>query len=100
MLAEPQPEKHKTSSHDESYQLADFGTDQCLMMTGHYSKIRTRWSNATHCEDQPSNEIKCLRVHERSSPSFVQDSTQGACERAANEMVTKMTEAATKKSPA
>jgi hypothetical protein len=35
-------------------QLTDFGTDQSPMMTGHSSKIRTKWNNATTAKITPA----------------------------------------------
>src|SRR5262249_3465508 len=45
--AEPQPEKGEAAGDERATRLTDFGTDQSPMMTGHSSKIRTKWSNAT-----------------------------------------------------
>jgi len=70
-------------------QLTDFGTDQSPMMTVHCAKIRTKWKAATTAKITPATREKAF-ASMSDPPSFVEDSTQGACERAANKMVTKM----------
>ena len=49
-------------------QLTDFGADQSPMMTGHSSKIRTRWSNATTAKITPEQTAAQDRI--RSSGAF------------------------------
>src|SRR5262249_13923794 len=58
-------------------QLTDFGTDQSPMMTGHSSKIRTRWSNATTAKITPATRENVF-ASMSDPPNFIQDNTQGA----------------------
>src|SRR6478609_1470205 len=48
------PRRARPPATMSATQLTDFGTDQSPMMTGHSSKIRTKWSNATRAQISPA----------------------------------------------